>query len=130
MGRNVSRKDGGDIPISDSIQICRECRASKGHGRVAYKEKNRQAGERDREREKREETNISISQLWRTRASVGCMQSQCTASNIRMAARRIDSYLERFAHLSASKSALSLSLSLSLSLCPPRQSPRRIKPEM
>ena len=42
------------------------------------------------------------------------MQSQCTASNIRMAARRIDSYLERFAHLSASKSALSLSLSVLL----------------
>ena len=64
------------IPFKSAVNAGR---ASKGPGvRVAYKEKNRLGGEGEEER------NISISQLWRTRALVAM---QCTASNIRMAVR-------------------------------------------
>ena len=64
------------IPFKSAVNAGR---ASKGPGvRVAYKEKNRLGGEGEEER------NISISQLWRTRALVAM---HCTASNIRMAVR-------------------------------------------
>ena len=107
------------IPFKSAVNAER---ASERGTWVAYKEKSR-GGDETGETEKR-----------RTFQSLNCgaperalVAMQCAASNIRMAVRRvrrrIDSYLDRFAHLSASKSALSLSLFVPLT-------PRRIKPEM
>ena len=100
------------IPFKSAVNAGR---ASKGPGvRVAYKEKNRLGGGG---RRGEEHFNLSIV----AHPSVGCnavhsFQYKNGSPPGRLPARRrIDSYLERFAHLSASKTVPSLSSLAALS---------------